>query len=70
MTEEERIALAVSVLNDTLGMDDLSESLINRLSIAVILLDPYESDDVNMAIAEAYAAVQQNVYPMSISANQ
>ena len=42
MTEEERVALAISLLNDTLGMDDVPKFIIDRVSVAVILLDPYD----------------------------
>lgn len=58
MTEEERVALAMCLLNDTLGMDDVPKFIIDRVSVAVILLDPYESDDIDMAIAEASSALE------------
>lgn len=67
MTEEERVALAVSVLNHTLGMDDLPISIMNRLSTAVILLDPYEEDDIDQAITDAYEALEQDNYIITLS---
>ena len=67
MTEEERVALAVSVLNHTLGMDALPISIMDQLSVAVILLDPYEEDDIDQAIREAYEALEQDNCKITLS---
>ena len=67
MTEEERVALAVSVLNHTLGMDALPISIMDQLSVAGILLDPYEEDDIDQAIREAYEALEQDNCKITLS---
>ena len=56
MTIEERVKIALSVINCTLAIDDLPLEILNRLSTLYVLLDE-EANEHEIAVAEEEALI-------------
>lgn len=60
MTEKERTNLCASLLNHTLGMNDLPNEIHGRIATALVLIDPQEGENLDAAIEEANAYLCQD----------
>lgn len=56
--------VAISLLNSTLGLDDLSAELHGRLATVLILLDHQEGENFMGALSDAYAYIEKDAAAM------
>ena len=54
MMKIDAVKLATSLLNSTLGLDDLPMEIHGRLATALVLLDCQEGEDFFVALKDAY----------------
>lgn len=52
--------IAVSLLNSTLGLDDLPVEVHGRLATVLVLIDRQDGEDFNAALRDAYGYLEKD----------
>ena len=52
--------IAVSLLNSTLGLDDLPVEVHGRLATVLVLIDRQDGEDFNTALRDAYGYLEKD----------
>lgn len=52
--------IAVSLLNSTLGLDDLPMEVHGRLATVLVLIDHQDGEDFNIALRDAYGYLEKD----------